>query len=157
MQAALCFDKAPTPLHDHSLSTEDLCMYLNLSDSLQELCTHNPDKFKTFGNCRGLFFQNTIIPVPFKCLQKSLPWLLSTAWIPSYNTLELDSVYSTNTRRSLSAVFPTRRNYNKKDTSMLNIQMSKWGKFIKQLQCYICVGIYGYKEIILVLSSELIT
>ena len=70
MQAALCFDKAPTPLHDHSLSTEDLCMYLNLSDSLQELCTHNPDKFKTFGNCRGLFFQNTIIPVPFKCFTK---------------------------------------------------------------------------------------
>ena len=56
MQAALNSDKVSTPLHNHSLSTEDLCMYPNFSDSLQELCTHNPDKFKTFGNRRGLFF-----------------------------------------------------------------------------------------------------
>ena len=40
-----------------------------------------------------------------------IPWLLSTVWTASYNTFELDSVYSTKTRRSFRAVFPTSRNW----------------------------------------------
>ena len=54
----------------------------------------------------------------------SIPWLLSTVWMESYSTLEFDSVYSTNTSSSLSAVFPTRRNCTRQKNAVLITQPS---------------------------------
>ena len=53
----------------------------------------------------------------------SIPRLLSTAWTASYNTFELDSVYTTKTRRSFRAAFPTSRNWRQETKLHLTVNL----------------------------------